>query len=66
MCQRRKTSCMQLVSADFIVKIENICEKMDRKNNLRPLTKNNIEKNVKERVVFKNYNFSIPQNVYIR
>ena len=59
---KEKTSCKgknklqrkkQVV--DFRINTKRICEKEDRLNNLRSLTfgKNNIEENVKERILLK-------------
>ena len=54
---RKKQVAKKKQVADFIIKNERTCEKEDRLNNLRLLTfaKDNIEKNVNQRVFFKNY-----------
>ena len=61
MCQPRKQV------ADFIIKTERICEKRGKINNLRSLTfsKNNIEKNVKEWVLFNNYKERFKRSLHL-
>ena len=53
--------------ADFIIKTEWICEKEDRLNNLRSLTfaKDNIDKNVKECVLFKTYEERFERSLHL-
>ena len=67
MCQGKNKLRRKKQVADFIIKTEQIFEKKDILNNLRLLTfaKNNIKKNVKERILFKNYEECFERSLYL-
>ena len=55
MCQRKKNNCKgKKQVADFIIKTDVLFVKKEQIKNFT-FAKNNTEKNVKERVLFKNY-----------
>ena len=62
---KEKKSCKG--KTDFRIKTERIYEIKDRLNNLRSLTfaKNNIEKNIKEHVLFKNYKERFERSLHL-